>query len=219
MESQFSKPNKRFLILGGGLILLGSAIFYFFLRSEKEYIDYPKISEGNIIAFGDSLTEGVGASRGNDYVSLLSRKIVEPIMNAGRAGDTTLEGLIRLERDVLSKNPRIVILLLGGNDGLRRFPPDEVFARLEKIIDAIHEKGSGVLLVGIRPAVFSKEYNRRFANLAEEKKISFVPDILADIVGKSELMFDFIHPNDRGYEIVASRLEPVLRKMLSPPGK
>jgi lysophospholipase L1-like esterase len=73
-----------------------------------------------IICFGDSLTEGVGAGEGEDYPSVLSRQLASPVVNAGRRGDTTADALQRLSDTVLIKNPRLVILLLGGNDFLRQ---------------------------------------------------------------------------------------------------
>ena len=84
-----------------------------------------------IIAFGDSLVQGVGASPGHDIVSVLSRRLGVPIVNAGRSGDTTGAALTRLDSAVLSRNPRIVIVLLGGNDMLRRVPRATTFDNLD----------------------------------------------------------------------------------------
>jgi acyl-CoA thioesterase I len=75
-----------------------------------------------IICFGDSLTEGVGAGSGEDYPAVLSRELGRPVINAGRRGDTTAGALERVSDAVLSKNPRLVVVLLGGNDFLRRLP-------------------------------------------------------------------------------------------------
>ena len=74
-----------------------------------------------IICFGDSLTEGVGAESGEDYPSVLSRELGLPVINAGQRGDTTAEALARISDAVLSKNPRLVIVLLGGNDFCARW--------------------------------------------------------------------------------------------------
>ena len=79
-----------------------------------------------IICFGDSLTEGVGAVEGEDYPTVLSRLLALPVVNAGRRGNTTAQALQRLANAVLDKNPRLVIILLGGNDFLRQLPrPDD----------------------------------------------------------------------------------------------
>ena len=79
----------------------------------------------SISCFGDTLTEGVGASAGEDYPSVLSRQLGSPVINAGVRGDTTAPALERLADEVLNKNPRLVILLLGGNDFLRQRPRRE----------------------------------------------------------------------------------------------
>jgi len=73
-----------------------------------------------VICFGDSLTEGVGAGSGEDYPSLLERQLKLPIVNAGRRGDTAADALSRVEQEVLARNPRLVIVLFGGNDSGKR---------------------------------------------------------------------------------------------------
>ena len=84
-----------------------------------------------VIAFGDSLVRGVGASPGRDLVSVLSNRIDVPILNAGRSGDTTASALARLDEAVLTRRPRVVLVLVGGNDLLRRVPPEETIENLE----------------------------------------------------------------------------------------
>ncbi|OHA00838.1 MAG: hypothetical protein A3C11_03105 [Candidatus Sungbacteria bacterium RIFCSPHIGHO2_02_FULL_49_12] len=204
--------QKQHIIFG---ILIGIIIVstWWYFHQGYNYIDKPRGGE-NIIAFGDSLTEGTGASAGNDYVSVLARRIGQPIINAGVAGDTTELALARLQTDVLDRHPRIVILELGGNDGLQKRPIDGVFNRLALMIQKIHSTGSAVLLIGIEPEFFVQEYNSRFQKLAEKEKASFVSNILKGLVGHGELMSDSIHPNDKGNAIMADRIEPVLRKML-----
>lgn len=194
------------------VVLILGAIWYVFLR-EVETIDRPRAGE-NIIAFGDSLVEGVGASTGNDLVSLLELSIGKPILNAGKSGDTTKTALVRLEKDVLSQNPRIVIILLGGNDALRGVRIADTFSRLETMIDQIHERGAAVLLLGVRGGILADTYKKEFKQVAREKEVSYVSDILDGILGHSELMYDTIHPNDKGYAQMGERISPVLQEML-----
>ena len=94
-----------------------------------------------LIVLGDSLTSGVGASSGQGYVDELSRRLGVPILNRGRAGDTTSDALQRLRPDVLSQNPRVVVVLLGGNDILRKVPVEQTFANLRTIIQKTQEIG------------------------------------------------------------------------------
>ena len=168
----------------------------------------------SVVAFGDSLVAGRGASDGGDFVSLLSRRLGVAIINAGRSGDTTRSALTRLDRDVLSRDPRIAIVLLGGNDFLRRVPVDETFENLTMIVEEIRSRGAAVVLVGVSVGLLSDPYAARYEALAEQTSSGLVPDILDGIFGHANLMTDTIHPNDDGYSIVADRVEPVLKDLL-----
>ncbi len=170
-----------------------------------------------IIAFGDSLVEGFGASRDRDWVSLLSTRYPIPIFNKGQKHDTTRSALLRLEKDVIHHNPCITILLLGGNDILFRIPKKETFLNLSKIIDRIKIQEIGVLLVGIRGGILADAFEGKFQALAEEKGIPFIPNILEDILDNPGLMTDPLHPNDKGHQIIAARIESLLVQMGSPP--
>jgi len=167
-----------------------------------------------IIAFGDSLVEGVGASAGRDFVSLLSARIGVPIINAGRSGDTTASALGRLDAAVLSRNPRVVIIVLGGNDALRRVPAKETFANLEAIVGRIRSRGAAVILAGLSFGIFTDTYGDGYEDVARRTASGLVPDILGGILGHTDLMADHIHPNDRGYQMMADRIEPALRDLL-----
>ena len=198
--------------VAAGLLLVVLAIWYF-VDSEPPVVDFPTAGR-NIIAFGDSLVVGFGASPGNDFVSILSARLGQPIVNAGRNGDTTQAGLERLQEDVLSQDPRIVILLLGGNDALRKVPVEGTFDRLATMVDQIQQTGAAVVLVGVRGSLFGDKYEEEFEVLAEAKQVNYVPDILSGVFGHPSLMADAIHPNDEGNVLIADRLEPVLRALL-----
>ncbi len=195
-----------------GLLLLALGAWYF-IDIPPPVVDFPRDGQ-NIIAFGDSLVVGHGASPGNDFVSILSDRLGHPIINAGRNGDTTQSGLERLQVEVLSQDPRIVILLLGGNDALRRMSMDQTFSRLADMIDQIHQTGAAVVLVGVRGSLFGDRYEEEFEALAEAQQVNYVPDILSGIFGHPSLMADSIHPNDKGNLLMADRVEPVLRELL-----
>lgn len=189
-------------------------VVWFFSTRGNTFIDTPR-SGTNIIFFGDSLVEGVGVSPGSALPALLSQVIGFPIINAGKSGDTTQSALGRLESDVLNKDPRVVIILLGGNDSIRKVDPEQTFANLRIMIDAIHAKGAAVLLVGIRGPFFGSQYDKAFEGLAKETRVSFVPDILDGIAGRPSLMSDLIHPNDAGYGEIAKRITPILQLMIA----
>jgi lysophospholipase L1-like esterase len=166
-----------------------------------------------IIFFGDSLVRGVGASPGRDVASILSRRLRVPIVNAGRSGDTTGAALARLDAAVLSRRPRVVVVLLGGNDILRRVPRRQTIDNLEAIVTRIRERGAGVVLASVEIGILSAGRGD-YEALAERTASALVPDVLDGVFGRQDLMADGIHPNNRGYEIIADRIEPALRDLI-----
>ena len=168
-----------------------------------------------IICFGDSLTAGVGASPGHDYPTLLSHRLGRMVINAGASGDTTRLALGRLTQDVLEKNPKLVIVELGGNDFLQRVSWDEKFANLTTIVRTIQEHGAMVVLVGVQPGLLGDGAREEYRKIAHARRAAFVPNILEGILTEPQLKSDEIHPNDAGYEKIAQRIasavEPLLR--------
>jgi lysophospholipase L1-like esterase len=169
-----------------------------------------------VIAFGDSLVQGVGASPGQDLVSVLSRRLRVPIINAGRSGETTASALTRLDGAVLSRRPRVVLVVLGGNDLLRRFPHEETVENLETIVTRIRDRGAAVVLATVEIGFLSGGDGDAYEALADRTAAALVPDILGGILGRRDLMADGIHPNDRGYALMADRIEPALRSLVEP---
>jgi len=167
-----------------------------------------------IVCFGDSLTEGVGAGTGEDYPSILARQLRLPIINAGRRGDTSADGLARLERDILARNPRLVVILFGGNDFLRQLPLSETRKNLEEIVRRVQEHGAMVVLVGLRLGLFTDEYGPVYEEIAKKNGALYIPEILKGILSDPGLKSDSIHPNGAGYRLVAERILEQVRPLL-----
>lgn len=167
-----------------------------------------------VIAFGDSLVEGVGASPGRGLVWLLSTRMRRAILNAGRRGDTTAAALARLDRDVLARDPRVVIVVLGGNDLIRGVPRDQTLENMSQIVERIRARGAGVILAPVSLGVLVNRHADDYVELAERTGSVLVPNILEGILGEPGMTADPIHPNDRGYELMAARIELALRPML-----
>lgn len=167
-----------------------------------------------VLAFGDSLVVGVGTTGGNNFVSLLSSRVGVSIHNAGRSGDTTSSALSRLQTDVLSRQPEIVIVLLGGNDLLRGVPLSQRVANITSIVTQIRATGATVILVGLGNGPIDP-YNGALPGIAAQTGSVHVPGILEGIFGVPSLMADTIHPNNAGHQIMADRLEPSLRAALA----
>ncbi len=195
--------NKKYLIVGI-LALIFIFIFILFNNKKVEYKNYPPKSS-KIIAFGDSLVSGYGSTPGNDFVSQLSGRLQKPIINMGVPGNTTSDGLGRLQ-DVIDNDPGTVMLLLGGNDYLRKVPDDIIFKNLKEIIGKLQDKGIFVILLGIRGGVLSDRFKDKFSRLADEMNVLYVPNVLENIIDNKEYMSDAIHPNDLGYKIIEEKI-------------
>ena len=200
-------------ILGALLLALIVVVFLFFgLSEDKQINNYPP-KNTKVVAFGDSLIEGVGASPGNDFISQVEKKLGIKIENKGRSGDTTLSGLERID-EILALDGGVVILLLGGNDALRRIPKEETFKNLEIIVQKLQENKTLVLLLGVRGGILSDGYEDDFEKLAKKYKTLYVSNVLKNIILKKDLMYDGIHPNEKGYKVIADRVAPVLEKAI-----
>lgn len=167
-----------------------------------------------VICFGDSLTAGTGAVRGMDYPAQLSRLIGRPVVNAGVPGDTTAEGLARLERDVLGRSPRLVLITLGGNDLKNGVSRDGAFGNLRQIVDRIHDAGALAVIGGIDIPFYGRGFDKAYKKLAEETGAVLIENILDGIMGNRSLMSDPIHPNGAGYAIMAERFHQAIEPYL-----
>lgn len=159
-----------------------------------------------IVCFGDSLTAGTGADPGDSYPAHLARLLGREVINSGVPGDTTAAALARLERDVLAHSPRIVCITLGGNDLKNGVSRDEAFANLESIVRRIHAAGALVVVAGIEVPLFGRGYGDGYRDLARRTGAVFIPNLYKGLIGRPELMSDPIHPNGRGYEVLARRV-------------
>ena len=189
-----------YIIFALGIVFLGYVLFFHSPGGG------PGEKKGqSIICFGDSLTSGVGAAQGKDYPSQLSKLIGKPIINAGVPGDTTARALRRLERDVLSKNPGIVLITLGGNDLKNGVARDTAFSNLKQIVESIQDSGAGVIIGGLKFPFRDRGYGKGYQVLADETGAILIPDIdandillsritLQDIVGYHQLVVLHLKP-------------------------
>lgn len=185
-------------------ILVAGVLGYRFWVGEKAYeIRNIPITVSRVVCFGDSLTRGYGATHGMNYPARLEEMTGIEIINSGVSGNTTAGGLARLEEDVLAFEPDVVLITLGGNDLKNRVNVDTARANLTRIIQRIQAAGAMVVLGGIDIPLYGKGYLKMYESLARQTGSVLIPNILEDIFGNSELMSDSIHPNDKGYEIMA----------------
>jgi acyl-CoA thioesterase-1 len=181
-----------------------------------------------ILVFGDSISAGYGLAHVEQgWVELLKTRLKEQgygyqVVNASVSGETTAGGLARLPRALEIHHPKIAVIELGGNDGLRALPIAQMRANLEQMIDLAAAAGARVLLLGMRmPPNYGPQYTEQFgatfSDSAREKKVPLVPFLLNGIALSANLMQDDdIHPNALGQpkllENVWPALQPLLRK-------
>jgi acyl-CoA thioesterase I len=165
-----------------------------------------------IVAFGDSLTYGTGATEAESYPVVLGRLIKRNVVPAGVPGEVTAGGLARLESVIEEHRPALVIVCLGGNDMLRKLDDGQIRANLREIIRAIKAKGISVVLVGVpRPALITSA-PAFYEELAREFGIPYEGKIVTSVLYKPELKADPIHPNAQGYRKVAEAVAELLKK-------
>jgi acyl-CoA thioesterase-1 len=179
-----------------------------------------------ILVFGDSISAGYGLARVEQgWVGMLRAKLKDEgygyqVVNASVTGETTAGGLARLPRALALHHPRVVILELGGNDGLRALPIDQMRSNLGRMVDLSVDSGAQVLLLGIRiPPNYGPEYTEKFfavfADVARDKRLPLVPFLLNDIALSPNLMqADGVHPNELGQPKLLDNVWPRLRPLL-----
>ncbi|MCA1958172.1 MAG: arylesterase [Nitrospira sp.] len=181
-------------------------------------------SKPRIVAFGDSLTAGLGVKRDDAYPAQLQRRLEElgfryQVINAGVSGDTTAGGLRRVGW-VLSAKPEIVILELGANDGLRGLGLEQTKNNLDHIVQQLRQAGAIVILAGMKlPPNYGREYTEQFESiypaLANRYRLPLIPFFLEGVAASSKLnQADGIHPTKEGYEIVVEQVLKVLKPIL-----
>ena len=179
---------------------------------------------------GDSLSAGYGIKVEQGWVNLLAQRLATEgygyrVVNASVSGETTQGGLARLPRALETHKPAIVVVELGGNDGLRGLPLAASRENLAKIIELARAGKARVLLVGmmIPPNYgprYGEEFRQMFATLASEYSLAFVPFLLDQVALKPELMqADGIHANAAGQPKILANLWPELKPLLVAPGK
>ena len=189
-----------FFLLAIIILFAGYRIFVSSPQVKTESVSYD-----TIICFGDSLTFGTGAAPGMDFPAQLSKMISKPVINAGVPGDTTARALKRLQRDVLSKSPDLVLITLGGNDLKNGVAKDIAFKNLKRIVETIQEQGARVIVGGLKFPLRDRGFARGYKDLADQTGAVLIPDIYKDIMGNRKLMSDPIHPNGKGYKVMAQR--------------
>ena len=198
---------KKFTLL----ILVSASIFsYFYLRKKHDWpVKNSPSSARAVVAFGDSLTFGKGAEKNESYPAILESKLGITIKNMGKNGETTTSALKKIER-VKAEEPDLVLITLGGNDLMRKLPSSETISNLEKIFTELQDLGALVVYLAIKPPLSSSKWVSSIEDVCEKHGVLYVPTIMKGLWTKPSLMSDTIHPNSRGYKIIAQRVLTIL---------
>ncbi len=167
----------------------------------------------DIVAFGDSLTYGLGVSRDNAYPAVLSQLAGREIVNLGVSGNTAQQGAMRMH-DIGKSMPCMVLIEFGGNDLLQNRPMEETRKALEEIIDYVHGLNAMAVIVDTGGNYQMSRYTKMMKKLAKKKRALFIPGIMDGIFSDKSLKSDILHPNEKGYEIIANKVYEAIKPYL-----
>jgi acyl-CoA thioesterase-1 len=208
------------------LVLLTSALMYSGIASPGEPAAHKNNDSKRIVCFGNSITAGYGVDPTQAYPAVLQHLIDQSgkkyeVINAGLSGDTSADGLSRIDW-ILRQPVDIFLLELGGNDGLRGLSLDETLKNLQAIIDKVEKKypEAKIVIAGMKiPPNMGETYTHAFEKiypeLAQKNKVKLIPFLLAGVGGDPELnQPDGIHPNVKGHRIVAQNVYNTIKELL-----
>jgi acyl-CoA thioesterase-1 len=178
-----------------------------------------------VLVLGDSLSAGYGIDVDQSWTALLQARLKTQgyehrVVNASISGETTEGGASRIAAALQEFAPEVVVVALGGNDGLRGFPPERIKSNMLRIIEAAEDKGAAVVLLGIRiPTNYGARYTRAFENVyrevAEERQLPWIAFFMEDVALDEELMQDDgIHPNEKAQPVLLDNAWPVIQRAL-----
>ena len=165
-----------------------------------------------ILAFGDSLTEGVGAKEHESYPAVLQSLSGRTVINAGISGEQSEPGLARLPALLEQHQPKLLILCHGGNDILRKKNLGKMEANVTKMIKLAQDKGIPVVLLGVPNfGLFLSSYEG-YKKVADSTGVIFIEDVISNVLSDNNLKADTVHPNKDGYKVMAETIYSVLQE-------
>jgi lysophospholipase L1-like esterase len=178
--------------------------------------DRPKLErlppDAVVLAFGDSLTFGTGANEDESYPAQLERLIGRRVVRAGVPGEVTAQALARLPEALDEHAPRLLLLCIGGNDFLRRLGNQQAERNVREMVKLATSRGVAVLLIGTPEPGFTVSPPAFYAGIAREFRLPYEEGIIGQVLKDANLKADPIHPNARGYRLIAERLAEQLKQ-------
>lgn len=194
------------------IVVLICIFLLIIMKNSKDTVDAINLKDTSVIlAFGDSLTNGFGVKNEFSYPKQMQIKTGLKVINAGINGELSSEGLIRLPL-LLESKPDLVILCHGGNDILRKLSVNKLKHNILQMIRMIQKSGAHVLLVGIPDFyLFSFDIHDIYEEIADETGVMLEDDVLRYIELNRSLKSDYVHPNEKGYEMMADAFIEILK--------
>ena len=172
----------------------------------------PIPEDGTILAFGDSLTVGVGTTAENSYPAVLAELTGLTVINAGVSGETTDEGALRLPDELDDVEPDLVIIIEGGNDLLQNRDHSAIKTNLKSMIEAAQSRNVQVVLIGVpQKKLFSKSAPL-YEELADDFQLVFDGTLLGGLLRSPSLKSDYIHLNEKGYRTMAESMYKLFKQ-------
>ena len=197
----------QFRLIALSILLAG----LLFMQACSESVSLTPIPhDGVIVAFGDSLTVGVGASEVSSYPVVLSALSNRQVISAGISGEETSQGLARLPTVLDEAQPNLVILLEGGNDILRNRNAGTIKNNLAKMIEIIKSQNIDVVLIGVPEKKLFSDVAPLYEELALEHNVVLLNDVLSDLLRNNDYKSDAVHLNEQGYRLLAESIHELL---------
>jgi len=204
MTSPRNGSLRQFILLIAAIVLIAACSS----RAKEQALP----AGSQVLALGDSLTEGAGVTREEAWPDLLARKTGWVVVNGGVNGDTSEAALRRLPNLLEQHNPVLVLVALGGNDMLRHIPQQQTIANLERILTRIKAHGAKpVLLATPNPSLMGAVFQHLSApdfyrKVAEEQQVPLIEDAIADVISDPQLKGDPLHPNAAGHARLSEKI-------------
>ena len=165
-----------------------------------------------VLAFGDSLTFGTGANETESYPAQLESLIGRRVVGAGVPGEVTAQALERLPAALDEHAPRLLLLCIGGNDFLRRLGNAQAERNVRAMVQLAKSRGVSVLLIGTPEPGLLPSPPAFYATVAKDLGVPYEHSVISEVLKDASLKSDLIHPNARGYRVIAERLAAALKK-------